>query len=142
MQHSLNITFGQIAISDAYSLSRIHMHTFTATNNYLSYFGINNTPLKNSLPYYDLFTAISLMPHLTGLSIINTSITEIPDNAFRPLSGIQYNLLHVYIENNKLKRIGNNAFQYWPSLFRMNLSNNTLNSSTAFLHSHLLFKTI
>jgi Leucine-rich repeat (LRR) protein len=122
-----DITFGQIAISDAYSLLRIHMHAFTATNNYLTNFWISNTPLKNSLPYYDLFTSISLMPHLTGLSIINTSITEIPDNAFRPLSGIQYNLFNVYIENNKLKRIGNNAFQYWPSLYHMSLSNNTLN---------------
>jgi hypothetical protein len=55
---------------------------------------------------YDLFMIIDLMPHLTGLLIWNTSITEIPDNAFRPLFGIQNNLLAVYIENNKMKKIG------------------------------------
>ncbi len=46
------------------------------------------------------------MPHLTGLLILNTSTTEIPDNAFRTLFGIQNNLLVVYIENNKINKIG------------------------------------
>jgi hypothetical protein len=58
---------------------------------------------------------------------MKTSITEIPDNAFRPLSGIQYNLTTVHIENHKLTKIGNNAFQYWPSLEELALFNYSLN---------------
>jgi hypothetical protein len=67
------------------------------------------------------------MPHLFHLSIFDTSITEIQDNAFRPLSGTQCNLTLVLIEDDKLKRIGNYAFEYWPSLAEFDLSNNTLN---------------
>jgi hypothetical protein len=122
-----NITFNQIEVMDAYNLSRIHTHSFTATNNYSFTFRIHNTPIVNSVPNYDLFTAISLMPNLTDLEIINISITEILDNAFRPLSSIQYNLTYVHIENHKLKKLGNNAFEFWPSLIYLSLFNNTLN---------------
>jgi hypothetical protein len=102
-------------------------NSFTATNNYLSSFGAENSPLNNLLPYYDLFRAINSKPHLFGLHIINTSIVEIPDNAFRPLFFIHYNVTQVQILDHKLKRISNNAFQYWASLINLYLINNTLN---------------
>lgn len=122
-----NITFGEIIIENAYKFSRIHSHAFRDTNNYLTIFRVYSTPLDNQMPYYDFFTAISLMPRLSLLTIANTSVTEITDNAFRPLSGIQYNLTTVSINDHKLKKLCNNAFEYWPSLTDLNLANNTLN---------------
>jgi hypothetical protein len=122
-----NITFDEIIIENAYNLSRIHSHAFRATNNYLTIFRVYSTRLDNQMLYYDFFTAISLMPRLSLLTIANTSVTEITDNAFRPLSGIQYNLTTVSINDHKLKKLGNNAFEYWPSLKDLNLANNTLN---------------
>jgi len=122
-----NITFNQIEIKNAYNLSCIHTHAFTAMNNNLYYFGISNTPLNNLLPDYDLFTAISSMSHLNSLEIKNTSITEIPDNAFKLTSGLQLYLSFVSIESHRLKKIGNHVFEYWPSLFHLSLANNSLN---------------
>jgi hypothetical protein len=49
-----DITLNNISIENAYKLSRIHTHAFTATNYYLTFFEINNTPLNNFLPYLQL----------------------------------------------------------------------------------------
>ncbi len=87
--------------------------------------------MKNSPPY-EIFTAISLMPHLLSATIRNYSITEIPENAFRSLFGTQINLTDLNIVSNKnLNKICNNAFQYLPSLLAFGLFDNNIDYISA-----------
>ncbi len=122
-----DITFEAIEIREAYNLSHIHKNAFNAMINGIESLAVVSTPLKNSLPFYNIFTSISLMKNLKTFIIFNTSITEIPNNAFQPLNGIQSKLWSIVIHWNKLKKIGNNAFQNLPSLINLELDNNSLN---------------
>jgi len=80
----------------------------------------------DSRSYKDLFAAISLMKNFVRLEIRNTSITEIPDNAFTP-SNERKNFFDIVISNTELNRIGNNPFHNLPQLLNIFLINNKLN---------------
>jgi Leucine-rich repeat (LRR) protein len=122
-----DITFESIKIEEASNLSIIHKNAFNVTNIHLKELYISNTSLKNFPPNNDIFTAISLMPNIESVQITNSLIEEIPDNAFRPLNGEQTNLTKLYLFGNKIKRIGNNAFEYLTSLKRLELYSNDIN---------------
>jgi hypothetical protein len=122
-----DITFDSIQIVNAYNLSLIHTFAFSATNLALKNFYVANTLLKNSPPNYDIFTAMSLMFGIEGITIVNSKIQNIPDNAFRPILGQQKNLTVIYMYGNIIKMIGNNAFQYLPSLFYLDIYSNQIN---------------
>jgi hypothetical protein len=79
-----DITFEAIEIREAYNLLHIHKNAFNDMINEIESLAVVSTPLKNSLAFYDIFTAISLTKILKTLKIFNTSITEIPDIAFQP----------------------------------------------------------
>lgn len=122
-----DITFDSIQIVNAYNLSLIHTFAFSATNLALKNFYVANTLLKNSPPNYDIFTAMSLMFGIEGITIVYSKIQNIPDNAFRPILGQQKNLTVIYMYGNIIKMIGNNAFQYLPSLFILEIHSNQIN---------------
>jgi hypothetical protein len=123
------IIFSKVFLVNATNLTRIHEHAFTATGLSTSYLEINNVSIDNQHSF-ELFTAISLMKNLNTLIIANTSITQIPKEAFRPLNGLQSGLSTVKLSYNKLKIIEDFAFKNLPELKLLDLSHNNLNYIT------------
>ncbi len=121
-----NITFDYISINDAKNLTRFQTNTFTGINQSIKEFDVHNTPLNNYPPNYDIFTAFSSMTDLEVLNIMYTNLEEIPENAFRPLNGLQNNLSSVNFYNNKISKIGNNAFKYLNSLTELQFISNSV----------------
>jgi hypothetical protein len=123
-----DITFDEIFIDRGTNLSLIHTNAFNCLNLVLKHFIIGDTPLRNNDSNYDIFTAISEMVNIVSIDISNTSLTEIPDFAFRPINGSQLSLRYIHINYNmNLNKIGNNAFNNLSSLSVLNLDNNNLN---------------
>ena len=121
------ITFDEINIDHATNLTLIHTNAFSAINLRLTILIIELTQLKSLPPNYDIFTAISHMIQINSVYIQYCEISEIPDNAFRPLNGTQTNFTTLYLGFNKITKIGNNAFQYLVSLSTIVLYNNPIN---------------
>jgi hypothetical protein len=121
-----DLTFETIYLNNALNLSRIHTNAFTSTSPTIETFYSIDTPLTHSVPNYDIFTALSSMKNLVKIIIVESKITEIPDNAFLPLNGMQTKLTELTIINSLIKRIGKNAFQYWPNLTTLNLGVNKI----------------
>jgi hypothetical protein len=119
-----NITFDHILIKEAKNLTRFQTNTFIGINQSIKEFDLYTTPLNNYPPNYDIFTAFSSMNNLEVLNIMYTNLEEIPENAFRPLNGLQNNLSTIYLYNNKISKIGNNAFKYLNSLTELHLTSN------------------
>ncbi len=121
-----DITFDKIEIRDALNLSLIHTNAFTATEKNLKELLISNTSLKNFPPIHDIFRAISSMVNIERFYIFNSLIEEIPDNAFRPVNGSQNNLKDIGLYQNKITKIGNNAFKHLNYLLSLGLEQNKL----------------
>jgi hypothetical protein len=121
-----DITFDSIKIQNAKNLSLIHTLAFSASNLYLKRFFVSNSSIKNSPPNHNIFTAISSMVGLEYLFIINSLIDEIPENAFRLSKDQQKNLSEIYLFSNKIRKVGDNAFQDLISLKELDLHNNTI----------------
>ncbi len=121
-----DITFDKIEIRDAFNLSLIHTNAFTGTEKNLKELLISNTSLKNSPPIHDIFRAISSMVNIERFYIFNSLIEEIPDNAFIPVNGSQNNLKDIGLYQNKITKIGNNAFKHFNYLLSLGLEQNKL----------------
>jgi Leucine-rich repeat (LRR) protein len=122
-----DITFDEVWIYNMTNLSLIHTNAFEGMSSSLKEFSVSNTSLKNSPPNYDIFSAISSMVNITYAQISNSLIEEIPENAFKPLNGTQKNLSILNLNDNKITKIGNNAFEYLDSLTQLELDGNKLN---------------
>ncbi len=121
-----NITFDIIYIDHALNLTRIETKTFSNMESNITVFIVNKTPIESSVPNYDLFTAFSSMNNLKKLDIEYTNLKDIPNNAFRPLNGVQKNLISVNLPSNNISTIGENAFQSLPNIQTIDLSSNLL----------------
>jgi Leucine-rich repeat (LRR) protein len=66
------------------------------------------------------------MVNITYAQISNSLIEEIPENAFKPLNGTQENLSILNLNDNKITKIGNNAFNHLNSLTQLELDGNKL----------------
>jgi hypothetical protein len=121
-----NITFDYISINGAKNLTRFQTNTFTGINQSIKEFDVHNTPLNNYPQNYYIFTAFSSMTNLEVLNIMYTNLEEIPENAFRPLNGLQNNLSSINFYNNKISKIGNNAFKYLNSLTELQFISNSV----------------
>jgi hypothetical protein len=60
-------------------LTRIETKTFSNKESNKTVFIVNKTPIENSVPNYDLFTAFSSMNNLKKLDIEYTNLKEHPD---------------------------------------------------------------
>jgi len=123
-----DITFERIYIENAHNLTRIHSRAFTATTLHTTSIYIFDTPIINNDCNYNIFAALSSVIYLETIYLINTSLTSIPNNAFRPiLLGLNNKLKEIYIwNNNKLQTIGSNAFYDLYNLENLRLYDNII----------------
>ncbi len=128
------ITFDEIWFYNMTNLSLIHTNAFKGIDSELIEFSVFNTSLKNSPPNHDIFAAISSMGNIKMLQIFHCLIEEIPENAF---NGTQNNLTAINLYDNKITKIGNNAFKELNSLSYLDLKENKLDhiSENAFSFS-------
>ncbi len=120
------ITFDGIYISNATNLKSINSHAFTSTNLVTNSFVLDNSPIVNSPPNYDVFLVFSSFINLEYLSVEGTQISEIPSHAFRPIIGIQSKLLQIHFIDNKIEKIGNYSFYDLKNLTILSISGNPL----------------
>jgi Leucine-rich repeat (LRR) protein len=66
------------------------------------------------------------MQNLEFLDISNSSIDNIPNDAFRPLSAKQKSLTTINLRNNKIGVVGDRAFYSLPNLKHLDLSGNLI----------------
>ncbi len=120
------VTFDEIVIIDATNLKSINSHAFNSTNLITKVFILNNAPIVNSPPNYDLFVVLSSFINLERLVLVETQISEIPSYAFRPIIGIQSKLSEIDFSQNKIEKIGNYSFYDLKNLTGLYLFNNPL----------------
>ncbi len=120
-----DITFDRIRLNGAINLRRFDNFAFGANSFITKNFEAVNTSLENSL---NIFTALSLLKNLETIIINVSNISEVPDNAFRPLVGQQKNLISVDLSSNQIIKVGKNAFQYLTALKRIDLTWNRINN--------------
>lgn len=124
-----NLTFTVIYIN-AYNLTHIHKNAFNNISNIREFrFGEME---ENSLN--EFLSLIKHMKNLKALIIENTSINEIPDNAFKLFNENETGyekyrqiLEYINLNKNKLTKISDYAFENMPHLIEINLSENSLN---------------
>jgi hypothetical protein len=121
-----DITFNAILIRDAKNLTLINTKAFTKIESCLKDIEILSTSLKNCPPNHDIFQTISSMTNLETAFIRYSMIEEIPENAFRPLNGPQNKLYDIVLDNNRIKKIGDNAFKNLQNLTNLVLNDNKL----------------
>jgi len=122
-----DIVFDEITIINATNLTLIHKNAFNGTNSHLNSLGSTGTPLINSIPEYDLFYALSTLTNATTIGLYRTNITEIPDNAFRPIIGYQNKLKNLQLVGN-IQKLGNDAFYNLNSLESLQIYGNSIKS--------------
>lgn len=140
-----DITFTSIHFQNASNLKYIHNNAFNASNSRINYFQSFETPLENYLPNYNLFKILSSMTNLISVSIWHSNLTEIPDEAFDPMNGLQKNWLGMsFGYNPKLEKIGENAFQRLEFMQFLDFYNNKISyvSKNAFSFQNNLNKTL
>jgi hypothetical protein len=120
-----DITFDRIRLNGAINLRRFDIFAFGASSIITKNFEAVNTSLENS---FNIFTALSLLKNLETIIIKFSNISEVPDNAFRPLLGQQKNLISVDLSNNQIIKVGKNAFRHLAALKRIDLTWNRINS--------------
>jgi hypothetical protein len=122
-----DITFEKIEIRNASKLSLIHTKAFDGTFPNLTDLHVFNTSLKNSPPNHDIFAAISSLHKIERVFVTSNLIEEIPDNAFRPINGLQTNFYDLALYNNRIKKIGYKAFTNLHNLDNLQINTNKLN---------------
>jgi hypothetical protein len=133
-----DITFERIEIKNAKKLSLIHTKAFDGTFPNLTDLHVIGTSLKNSPPDHDIFAAISSLLNIERVFITSNLIEEIPDNAFRPINGLQTNFYDLALYDNKINKIGNNAFTNLQYLSNLQIDANKVNhiSKNAFFFNN------
>lgn len=133
-----DITFNEIFIRNATNLSLINTNAFNETDFITRSIDIENSPIINNPPKYDIFKSLSKFKNLNDLYVINTNITEIPSNAFTPINGFQDNLTELRISGHNLVNISSNAFYNLNSLSDLDIhysSIKTIPSNAFHFHS-------
>jgi len=108
---------------NAKKLGRIHSHAFGKTRQSLKKLIIEGSSslTTTTTSGYNLFDALSSLININYLDVNSGEVTGLPDYAFRPLLGNQWNLTNIYIHGN-LQKIGNYAFydpSYWIRKIRL-----------------------
>ncbi len=124
------ITFETIEIIGAKNLSLIHRDAFSETNQFIKTFYVEDTSITSCVvpecQDYQIFSAISSMTNLESLTIKKSNLTQIPSNAFHPLSG-EFNNLHIIqMTANKIRKIGGLAFFHCCDLTDLLLADNEI----------------
>jgi hypothetical protein len=104
------ITFNYISIQKASNMTKIHTNAFNGTEKEIVVFTVRETPIKNSPPDHDVFKMFDSMEKLQYLTITHTEIDEIPENAFNPINNQMKNFSLIHMPDNKISKIGKNAF--------------------------------
>ena len=125
------ITFQEILILNARKLQRIHSHAFGKTRSSLKKLVITNANQLNTSSEYNFFDALSSMNNIHEIEVNGVNVNAIPDYAFRPLMGSQWNLTNITIYGN-LQKVGNYAF-YDPSYWITKIS---LGNEISFISAH------
>jgi Leucine-rich repeat (LRR) protein len=119
------ITFETVEFIDSKNLDQIDPEAFSGTNIKITKFIASNTPMiKPDHKNNSLFRIFSSMQNLELLDISNSSIDNIPNDAFRPLSAKQKSLNTINLRNSKIGVVGDRAFYSLPNLKILNLSGN------------------
>ena len=118
------IKFEKITFENCTNLKSIDEKAFAHTEMEIIIFKvIGDNQIENSNA---LFNVISRMINLEMLRIEDTKIIQIPDYAFHPINGIQYNLTHISFDSRcthgAIKKLGNFPFYYLPNLVHIDLS--------------------
>jgi hypothetical protein len=125
-------SFEEILISNAEKLTKINTNAFGLTRMNLKRLTINNANLlSNSPPNHNIFEALSSMNNIEKIAINGINLTEIPEYAFRPLLGSQWNLKEISIYG-PLQKVGNYAFYDYP----YSMKNITLGTQINFISAH------
>jgi hypothetical protein len=120
------VTFDEILIYNATNLKSINSHAFTSTNLVTKNFTLDNVPIVNSPPNYDVFLVLSSFINLEHLKLVGTKISEIPSYAFRPIIGVQTKLSGIDLRNNEIEKIGNYSFYDLKNLTFLSFYQNPL----------------
>jgi hypothetical protein len=111
-------TFEEVVINNTQKLAKIHTNAFGSTRIHLKRLTINNAKLlSNSPPNHNIFDVLSAIKNIEIIAINNINVTQIPDYAFRPLLGQQWNLKEITIYG-PIQKIGNYAFYDYPSAIK------------------------
>ena len=113
-----DITFDVIYIYGCQNLKTIHRNAFNTTDSVTKSFDMTYNQalsLDNSF-----FEALSKFILLENLEIYESSITQIPSNAFQNIVGEQDKLKHIRFLGSSLKKLGNKAFSKLKNLQTLN----------------------
>lgn len=125
------IWFEEIVITNAKNLQRIHSNAFGGTRMFAKRVAIVDAKHLNTSNEYNVFDALSSFNNLQSLSVSGVGLQEVPDFAFRPLLGTQWDLKNITIKGD-LKRIGNYAF-YDPAYWMTRI---TLGNQISYISGH------
>ena len=110
-----DITFEAIVITCSH-LTKINKNSFNGTGNFTSSFYSYNSPLSS-----DIFEIVKKFTALRQLGLYYNNFTEIPSNAFKPLSGNQEHLEQISISGMKIKKLSPYSFSGLTNLSSVNL---------------------
>lgn len=119
------IAFKKITIQRNYLLQRISSETFASMHNVTSEILLEDNVLlgSDSEDNRQLFDGINRFVSLTNLHITECGITHLPERAFHRAQPL---LSKIFLTENKLERIDNDAFSGLESLELINLDGNKL----------------
>ena len=123
-----DILFNDISIHNCDNLTKIHKNAFSATTSYTQNIEIYNNSRLSQSEDNSLFEGLSKFVKIQSINLNSNNISEIPNNAFRPLYGYQNYLTTLSFANNPITRLGNNGFYYLNSLAKLDLQNASIDS--------------
>jgi hypothetical protein len=143
-----DLVFTEINIKNAKNLKRIYPHAFTNIADYIEIFQQSGPSLLGDEDAFvpELFQALSSLVNVRIITLGQTKIKFIPDNAFSNIN--QNKLTHLEINSGMIAKVGDYAFYYLNSLTYLKLEKQQLNhiaqhafdlekSSTSTLEVHL-----
>ncbi|CAG2101953.1 unnamed protein product [Medioppia subpectinata] len=118
-----DLHFNVITVENAVNLQRIHSQAFRGTEGTVETFSVINSPVAGSVANTaDLFAAINSLKVLQYVNIYNTSLRNIPENAFNSLQ----HLHRIRVEYGIVEEISGNSFRNLPALKTLSLARNNL----------------
>ena len=123
------LSFKEIEIIDNKKLEFIDKTVFKGSVESLKSIRIVNNPklFESERLQEDLWKLLNKFNNLRELELKGLPLTSIPSHAFKPKVGIQSNLRYVQITHNKIKTIGDYAFEgLTTASLRLHLSHNEI----------------
>ena len=138
--------FREVQIDHNDYLQTIGINSFISTYNTTDRVLFESNPsigLKTT-EVINFFNVLSQFRNASHIQVIDCGLTFIPDNAFRPLNGVQTRLQRVSFAKNRITTVGDFSFSNLPNIeflsFHKNLIHNFSKLSLVFSNSsdHLL----